>query len=110
MKKSDSQLPRVKKPTFYNLYKPPPFPGIPTPKNTTAVAANTITQQQMMEELGLSAGYSMEYRDLIKSKEKHIRNKSFGNEIGRLAQGLKNRIKGTNTIFLLINPKSQKIK
>ena len=99
--KEYNQLPRVKKPSFYDLYKPPPFPGIPTPKTTTAVAANTITQQKMIEELGLNAGYSMEYRDLIKSKERHIWEKSCRNELGRLAQELKNRINGTNTIYFV---------
>ena len=44
-------------------------------------------------------GNSLEYRDLIKNeKTRTTWNTSFANELGRLANGLKNRIKGTNTI------------
>ena len=44
-------------------------------------------------------GNSLEYRDLIKDeKTRTTWNTSFVNELGRLANGLKNRIKGTNTI------------
>ena len=42
---------------------------------------------------------SLEYRDLIKNeKTRTTWNTSFTNELGRLANGLKNRIKGKNTI------------
>ena len=45
------------------------------------------------------SGKSMEYRHLIKNKHtRKIWNNSFANELGRLANGVGNRIKGTNTI------------
>ena len=41
----------------------------------------------------------MEYRHLIKSPEHKVTwTTSFSNELGRLAQGVGDRIKGTNTI------------
>ena len=44
-------------------------------------------------------GNSLEYRDLIKNeKTRATWNTSFANKLERLANGLKNRIKGTNTI------------
>ena len=46
-------------------------------------------------------GKQLEYRDLIAQAEtKPTWSKSFANEIGRLAQGIRN-IKGTNTIFFI---------
>ena len=48
------------------------------------------------------SGASMEYRHLIKSpKHKVPWNTSFSNELGRLAQGVSDRIKGTNTIYFI---------
>jgi hypothetical protein len=47
-------------------------------------------------------GQAMEYRDLIKSpKTKATWTRSYANELGRLAQGVGNRMKGTNTIFFM---------
>ena len=47
-------------------------------------------------------GASMEYRHLIKSpKHQAAWTRSFANEIGRLAQGIGNREKGTNTMFFI---------
>ena len=51
--------------------------------------------------LNPDTGSMMEYRHLIKDpKYKEIWNKSFANEIGRLAQGIRDVI-GTNTIFFI---------
>lgn len=85
------------------------------PKNTKTNKkmvkdANTITKQKMIEELGLEAGFSMEYIDLVKGPKKEIWQKSCGNELGRLAQGMKNRVKGTNTIFFIPKNKLPKNK
>ena len=45
-------------------------------------------------------GDSLEYKHLIKSdKYKKTLVKYFTNELGRLAQGLGDRVKGTNTVF-----------
>jgi hypothetical protein len=47
-------------------------------------------------------GQSREYRDLIRDPAtKAIWAKSFANELGRLAQGVGGRIKGTNTCFFI---------
>jgi len=44
-------------------------------------------------------GASLEYRHLIKNDQTRLTwNRSFANELGRLANGVGNRIKGTNTI------------
>ena len=49
-------------------------------------------------------GKALEYRDLIKKdKYRDIWSTSLANEIGRLAQGIRN-VKGTNTIIVI--PKS----
>jgi hypothetical protein len=51
-------------------------------------------------------GATMAYRHLIKSdKHREAWAHSFANELGRLAQGIANREKGTNTIFFI--PHSQ---
>ena len=44
-------------------------------------------------------GQSQEYHHLIRGDKKEIWRKSFANELGKLAQGVGNRIDGTNTIF-----------
>jgi hypothetical protein len=44
---------------------------------------------------------AMEYCHLMKGPHKQAWQHSFANEFGRLAQGVGNRIKGTNTIFFI---------
>ena len=80
------------------------------PDNITAIAANTITKQKIFEEYGLEAGFSMEYRDLIKTKQADKWKISCGNELGRIAQGMQNRVEGTNTIFFVDKSKIPKNK
>ena len=47
-------------------------------------------------------GELLEYRQLIKHhKFKQTWGKAFGNEIGRLAQGMPGRVEGTNTFFFI---------
>ena len=47
-------------------------------------------------------GELMEYRHLVKNpKYREIWAHSYGNELGRLAQGMKGRVKGTNTLFCI---------
>jgi hypothetical protein len=47
-------------------------------------------------------GEMMEYPHLIrKDKYKKVRGHSFGNEIGRLSQGLPGQVEGTNTFFFI---------
>ena len=51
---------------------------------------------------GKETGELLEYRHLIKiPKHKKAWGHSFGNEIGRLAQGMPGRNIGTNTIFFI---------
>ena len=51
-------------------------------------------------------GESLEYRHRIKrDKHKNIWVKYFANELGRLAQGVGDILKGTNTIFFLAHEK-----
>ena len=57
-------------------------------------------------------GQAQEYCHLIKGNKKEIWGKSFANELGRLAQGVGNRIDGTNTIFFEKNsavPRGKKV-
>jgi len=59
------------------------------------------------------SGKSLEFRHLIKDpKTSAIWNKSFANELGRLANGVKDRIRGTNTIKFIpksMVPKGRKV-
>jgi hypothetical protein len=51
-------------------------------------------------------GKLLEYRHLINNpKTKSVWAHSYGNEIGRLAQGMPGRNKGTNTIFFICQDK-----
>ena len=53
----------------------------------------------------LETGFSQEYRHLVKGDDKMVWQKSFPNELSRLAQGVGNRVAGSNTTFFI--PKSQ---
>ena len=47
-------------------------------------------------------GEMLEYRHLIKRPEyREVWGKSYGNEIERLAQGIKCRVEGTNTMLFV---------
>jgi hypothetical protein len=60
----------------------------------------TNTEHWACSIIDPDTGATMEYRHLIKSpKHKDDWAHSFANEIGRLAQGIGNREKGTNTIL-----------
>jgi hypothetical protein len=59
-------------------------------------------EHMAMAVLDPDTGKAMEYRELIKSpKTKPTWTRSFSNELGRLAQGVGDRLKGTNTIFFI---------
>ena len=52
--------------------------------------------------LDASTGELLEYRNLrINPQYRQVWGKSFGNEIGRLAQGMPNRVDGTDTMFFI---------
>ena len=64
--------------------------------------AYKLTQHYGMAVTHHITGKQMEYRDLI--KDPHYRDdwlRSAANELGNLAQGVGNRVKGTNTIFFI---------
>ena len=47
-------------------------------------------------------GELMEYRHLLKNpKYREIWGHSYGNELGRLMQGMPGRVEGTNTLFAI---------
>ena len=61
--------------------------------------AIAVVQHWAAPVLDEKTGKLMEYRDLIKSKDKIVWERGFSNEIGRLAQGIGTRMPhGTNTI------------
>lgn len=80
----------------------------------TAFLSHKATAHKQALHLGLAVthhvrGKQMECGDLI--KDPHCRDdwlRSATNELGNLAQGVDNRVKGTNTIFSSTNTKCQK--
>eukprot|EP00957_Ditylum_brightwellii_P031602 2396688-Ditylum_brightwellii.AAC.1 len=49
-----------------------------------------------------NTGLELEYQHLIKQdKHREVWTKSFVNELGRLAQGVHNKVKGTDTMFFI---------
>ena len=46
-------------------------------------------------------GFSQEHIHLFKGDEEMVWHKYFPNELGRLAQGVSNRVSGSNTIFFI---------
>ena len=59
--------------------------------------------------LDAETGDLLEYRHLMKRpKYRVIWGASFRNEIGQLAQGMKGRVDGTDTVFLSTRARSQK--
>ena len=64
-----------------------------------ANAAKHIYNLEQNAVLNPLTGVLQELRHLIKGPDKDIWTKSLANKFGRLAQGVSNRIEGTNTIF-----------
>ena len=62
----------------------------------TPCKENSVTHQ--------ISGVTQEYRHLIKGPDRRIWERSFTNELGQLAQGIR-EVKGTNTVILI--PKSK---
>jgi hypothetical protein len=60
-------------------------------------------QTQLVWDWDNKTGEYLNYRQLIQDpKHKEIWSTSAANEVGRLAQGVGGRVKGTNTIFFII--------
>ena len=104
--------PRVGKP---NKTQPRPQPRVDKPKRTQTMAPTShkfIGRQSLRPRDGgrthiicavfdEESGKMLEYRQLVKHpKYAKIWSKSFANELGRLAQGIRD-IKGTNTIVFI---------
>ena len=72
-------------------------------KLTPRAAAGLKFPRQMLNAvLNEDTGELMEYRHLIGNpKYREIWGRSFGNELGRLAQGMKGRVEGTDTLFCI---------
>ena len=67
-----------------------------------AAAGLKFPRQMLNAVLNEETGELMEYRHLIGNpKYREIWGRSFGNELGRLAQGMKGRVDGTDTIFCI---------
>ena len=66
------------------------------------LASRTFPHHMLNAVLDKYTGELMEYRHLIGNpKYIDIWSHGYGNELGRLAQGLKVRVEGTNTFSLL---------
>jgi hypothetical protein len=72
--------------------------------DTTCLSAPTMQPEVHWANaiIDPDTGASMEYRHLLKSpKHREDWTKSFANELGRLAQGVGGRQKGTNTVYYI---------
>ena len=59
-------------------------------------------KEVLAEVLNKETGELMEYRHLIgNSKYRKLWQNSYGNKLGRLAQGMSGRVEGTNTFFFI---------
>ena len=64
------------------------------------LASRTFQRHMLNAVLDKDMGEIMEYIHLIGNpKYRDIWSYVYGNELGRLAQGLKGRVEGTNTVF-----------
>ena len=66
-----------------------------------ANVANHIYNLETNAVLNPLTGVLQEFCHLIKGPEKEIWTKSLANEFGRLAQEVRNRIEGTNTMYFI---------
>jgi hypothetical protein len=70
-------------------------------KITLAIQQNPLTMPMANSVINEDTGASLEYRRLIKYDSTFtVCNKAAANEFGRLAQGVGDRIEGSNTIFI----------
>ena len=64
-------------------------------------AANHIYNLEANAVLNPLTGVLQEFRHLIQGLDKEIWTKSLANKFGRLSQGVRNRIEGTNTMYFI---------
>ena len=77
-----------------------------TPATPRQLASGKFPMKLLCEISGdvldASTGELLDYRHLrINPQYRQVWGKSFGNEIGRLAQGMPNRVDGTDTMFFI---------
>ena len=94
--------PRVTKHRYPTRSQVPPTRRTHTLQNVQTAVIDTPIHHWANAIIDPDTGASMEYRHLMKSP-KHATEwqKSFSNELGRLAQGIAGRETGTNTIFFI---------
>ena len=78
----------------------------PTATITTATClfnsvVSTPKAKCVLADIYIFTGVLQEFCHLIKGPEKEIWKESLANEFGRLAQGVRNRIEGTNTMYFI---------
>ena len=71
--------------------------------NARTLASRIFLRHMRNAVLDKDTGEMMEYRHLIGNpKYRDIWIHGYGNELGRLAQGLKGRVEGTKTVFFIV--------
>ena len=70
--------------------------------NLKQCASQVFPKEPINVVLDKDTGDLIDYRQLIGNPKYHeILGKSYGNELGRLAQGMPGRVEGTNTLFFI---------
>ena len=73
-----------------------------TDMNAKILAARKLPGHMLNAVLNEDTGELMEYRHLIRDpKYREMWGQAYGNELGRLAQGMEGRVKGTNKILFI---------
>ena len=76
------------------------IPDTPTPPRYNLRSRYSVAAAVLNKKTGALEGFPA----LIKGDDKEIWHRSYANDLGRLAQGIGNRVEGTNTVFFI--PKS----
>ena len=92
----DTPYPRVERPPQYQAHSYTHRPNSISARYSDAANYIAITEANSVTHP--ITGQAQEYRHLMKGNNKDTWETSFANELGRLAQGVGNRIEGTNTI------------
>ena len=72
------------------------------PLSARAFTTRRFPKEVLVAVLNEETGKLMEYCHLVRNpKYRKTWQKSYGNEVGRLAQGMPGRVEGTNTLFFI---------
>ena len=74
-------------------------------KSQYAFAIRQIAIHEANSGIDANSGQSLNYRQLSRGPDKEVWIQSLSNDLGRLAQGVGNRIEGTNTILFISKSK-----